>query len=363
MKKNLLISFCILIIFSLLGCSMDVSQPPSAIPYDANNVTPTSNLSATVPWAELHLSGRLVYSTVSAEGGVYFSRIKVLDLADGSIKTIYTSEGNGWIYYLTVSPDAKQLIMSYTTPPQPGAESVSNLYVLPLEEGASAQVILAPPTSFDRYIQVEWSSDGNDVYFAYYNQTEQSAGQAFPDYQIFRMAFPGGQPEKITEHAFWPRSSPDSSNFVYITLDPSSGFNKLFVADADGSNPQEVQVSGLPVEIMDAPIFSPDGQSILFSAPVPPQAYQPNWLDRLMGVQSVKAHNIPSDWWSVPISGGEATRLTQIQTIKLFASVSPDGKHIASLSGEGIFVMDPDGSNLTRLLLDPEVSSVVNWIP
>ncbi|HKY53654.1 MAG TPA: hypothetical protein VJM08_05070, partial [Anaerolineales bacterium] len=113
----------------------------------------------------------------------------------------------------------------------------------------------------------------------------------------------------------------------------------------------------------DAPIFSPDGGSILFSAPPPPQAYQPNWLDKLMGVQVAKAHAIPSDWWSVPVAGGELTRLTQIQTINLFASMSPDQGHIASVSGEGLFVMDWDGSNITQLLFNPGVSGTVSWIP
>jgi Tol biopolymer transport system component len=178
------------------------------------------------------------------------------------------------------------------------------------------------------------------------------------------MAYPDGQPEKILGQAFWPRISPDSSKLVYITLDPSSGTDQLFLANADGSNPQAVMFSDASVPaILDAPIFSPDGQSILFSAPSPPQAYQPNWLDRLMGVQIAKAHNVPSDWWSVPILGGAPVRLTHIQTIKLFASISPDGKHLASLSGDGIFVMDLDGSNLIRILFDPGVSSTVSWIP
>ncbi|MEO5887670.1 MAG: hypothetical protein ABIQ77_08405 [Anaerolineales bacterium] len=82
-----------------------------------------------------------------------------------------------------------------------------------------------------------------------------------------------------------------------------------------------------------------------------------------MGVQIVKAHNLPSDWWRVSISGGAPTRLTQIQTINLFAGISSDRKHLASLSGEGIFVMDLDCANLTRLLFDPGVSGTVNWIP
>lgn len=376
MKKITPVLLLALIVSGLPGCVMDLNQPSSATPFadplspapstgvpNTDQAAPSTSSTIPITWAALNLSGRLVYSTVSAEDGVYISRIQMLDLGTGGINTIYTSEGNGWIYYLTVSTDANELIMSYTTPAQAGVESISSLYVLPLEEAASPQILVASPTSFDRYVQVEWSPDRKYVYYAYYNQNDQAAGQAYPEYQIFRMAYPNGQPEKIIEHAFWPRVSADSLELVYVTLDPTSGFSKLLVANADGSNPREILVSGLPSEIMDAPIFSPDGQSILFSAPIPPQAYQPHWLERLTGVQVARAHNVPSDWWSVPITGGAVTRLTQIQSINLFASISPDGKHIASVSGEGLFVMKPDGSNLTRLLLDPEVSGVVNWLP
>jgi Tol biopolymer transport system component len=114
---------------------------------------------------------------------------------------------------------------------------------------------------------------------------------------------------------------------------------------------------------MDAPIFSPDGQTILFSAPPPPQAYQPNWFEKLMGIEVVKAHEIPSDWWSVPVDGGVPVQLTQLQTINLFASISPDKKNIVSVSGEGLFVMDLDGSNITRLISNTRLLGPVRWIP
>jgi Tol biopolymer transport system component len=253
--------------------------------------------------------------------------------------------------------------MSYTPPSQPGAESATSLYTLPLEEAASPNIVFEPATIADRYLQVEWSPDGKYIFFVHYNHDTQPPDQPYPNYEILRMAYPDGEPEKILDRAFWPRISSDSSKLVYVTLDPVSGLNQLFFANVDGSDPQEIPVAGLPSPIMDAPIFSPDGQSILFSAPSPAQSYQPNWLDRLMGVRIVKAHNVPSDWWSVPISGGEPMRLTRLQTIKLFASISPDKTHIASVSGEGIFVMDMDGSNLIQVVSDPGVSSVVNWIP
>jgi Tol biopolymer transport system component len=355
----------------LFGCTMELDQPASATPFSealspspisTDAIVPSSSQTIAVPWANLHLSGRLIYSTAAQEGGLFTSSIRMLDLSTGERKIIYSIYGNAWIYYLAVSPDATQIVMAYTPPSQPGSDSGTSVYQLPLEEGAAPQILFTPPTLADRYIQVEWSPDGQYLYFVHYNHTTQPSDQPFPDYDVSRMAHPGGLPEKILEHAFWPRLAPDSAKLVYVTLDPVAGTNELFLANADGSNPQRIELSGGPA-IIDAPIFSPDGASILFSAPSPSQAYQPNWLDRLMGVRIARAHNVPSDWWSVPLSGGTATRLTHIQDIKLFASISPDGKHIASLSGAGIFVMDTDGSNLTQLLFDPGVNGTVRWIP
>jgi Tol biopolymer transport system component len=374
MKRNFVLSLSFLATFGLFSCTMDVRQPSSATPLpevlsptsptpNANNTPHPSRPTIPITWADLNLTGKLVYSTVTSDGGNVPPKIQMLDLVTGEITTIFAATDNAWIYYVAVSPDATKLVISYAPPSTSGSDTSTSLFSLPLEEGATPEILFAPPTPADRYIQVEWAEHGSYLYFVQYNHADQPADQLYPDYQISRMAYPGGQPEKILEQAFWPRLSTDSSKLVYITLDLTSGFNKLFLANADGTNPQELLLSGAPAEIIDAPIFSPDGASILFSAPAPVQAYQPNWLDQLLGVRVAKAHNVPSDWWSVPISGGTVTRLTQIQTIKLFASISPDQRHIASLSGEGIFVMGGDGSNLRQLLFDPGVTGTLRWIP
>jgi len=366
MKKIIIGLFCGVFINSLLGCVVDINQPvstPLILETMQSETLPTLDPNSTtvpVTWTDLHLSGRLAYSTASNEGDAYTSKIQTLDLQTGEIKTIFSVAGSAWIYYVTVSPDAQQVIMSYA----PTSDSSTGLYILPLDENATPNLLLAAPTTHDRYTQVEWSSDGEFIYFVHYNFQDQPAGQIYPSYEIFRMFYPNGQPVKILEHAVWLRSSADSSRIVYVSFDPVSGFNQLFVANADGSNPQVVVLDGpLASEILDAPIFSPDGQAILFSAASPAQARQLNWLERLMGVQIASAHNVPSDWWSVPIAGGVPTRLTYLQTIKLFAGIAPDQKHIASLNADGIFVMDADGSNLTQLLNDPKVSSTLNWLP
>jgi hypothetical protein len=351
----------------ICSCTVEVNQPLETPAPAMTLTTPSTSIFPTtqvpVTWAHLNLTGKLVYLSSTTEGEQLTSTVQMLDLVSGTVVTIFSAPG-AWIYYATMSPDEKLLVMSYISPKQSNSPSGRSLYVIPLDAPTEAQPLFTPPTPDDHYIQVEWSPDGTYLYYVHYHSQIRLEGQLDPVYDIFRMKYPDGQPEKIADHAFWPRVSPASSKLVYIFVDPDTAKNELFVANADGSNSHRVELSGTQTpEIIDAPIFSPDGQSILFSAPEPSQSYQPNFFERLMEIQVAKAHDVPSDWWSVPVTGGVPTRLTHLQTINLFASISPDQKHIASLSGEGIFVMDLDGSNLTQLVSDTGVHGTVSWIP
>jgi Tol biopolymer transport system component len=329
------------------------------------SATAPSAAVTTVPvtWSELNLTGSLVYISPPVPGEVSYSlSIQKLNLLTGEIVPIFTTTGVDWIFYVSVSPDARQLVMSYIS--QSDASANRALYRIPLGGTAAPELLFSPPTPDDHYVHAEWSPDGKYVYYAHYNSNNRIPGRVDPVYDIFRMSFPVGQTEKIADNAFWPRISSDSTSLVHVSINPDSGKNELYVANADGSNARQIGLSGsLAPEIIDAPIFSPDGQFVIFSAPPPLQAYRPNWFETLLGIQVARANEIPSDWWSVPVTGGVPTRLTQLQTIRLFASLSPDKKHIASLSGEGIFVMDQEGSNLTQVLFAPGVLGTVSWIP
>ena len=379
MKVHLLVWF---LVFALVlsSCSIEVEQPtvvtpaptfesvPTTLPSEegtlqTNKVTRTQ---IPVTWGDLNLTGRLVYINGIVVDNVFILQIQVLDLATGEVTTIFDAPKYSWIYYVTVSPDNTQVLMSYSPPP--GIEPVDqDIYIMPLDGSQPPKLLFTPPAKEDDYIEVELSPDSKYVYFTHVNyQIPPEPGQIYPLYEIYRMTFPEGQPEKIAEKAYWPRLSPDSSHIAYVSVDLFTRGNKLFVADANGDNPHEVEITGPRIpDIKDAPIFSLDGQSLIFSADVPIQSYQPNWFDKLMGVHNAKAHgNVPSDWWSVPITGGEMTKLTNIQSLGLFASFAPDGKHIASYSLNGIFVMKPDGSELTMLIPNPQsVPGTVAWIP
>jgi Tol biopolymer transport system component len=112
-------------------------------------------------------------------------------------------------------------------------------------------------------------------------------------------------------------------------------------------------------------MFSPDNQSIIFSSPVGIKVYSPNWFDKLLGVQVALANgSLPSDWWSIPMSGGTPRQLTHLQSQSLFGTISPDNKYIASYSPNGIFVMKPDGTEITIVVNDVGgIPGTVDWIP
>jgi len=356
------------------GCSSETGQASVGTPTPRPDefeyfptLIPTNSAKLPVTWASLNLTGKLVYNMGAVdESNNYVIRIQILDLVTGNITVVYTAPPNAWIYYISVSPDAKQVVMSFSPDPQENPDIVQALYVMPLDGSRPPQLLFKPPTPQDQYIQAEWSPDGKYIYYTHVNQQiPDDPNRVSPLYEIFRMEYPGGQPESIAKGAYWPRLSPDASRLVYISADPFSEEGQLKIADLDGENAHEIVMSGNYVpETKSAALFSPDGQTILFSGAVQGESYQPNWFERVMGIQAVKATGEPSDWWSVPVGGGKITQLTDVRYAGLYGSFSPDHQHIASFSTDDIFVMRPDGSELTILIPGlNSFSGTLSWIP
>jgi Tol biopolymer transport system component len=180
------------------------------------------------------------------------------------------------------------------------------------------------------------------------------------------MPFPGGQPEVILPTAYWPRVSADGNHLTYVLIDPSTGLDSLFIANSDGTDAYPIPIDpSLTYNIIDAPMLSADGKTIFFSASAPQRTYEPNWIEKLTGVTVASAHgNTPSDLWTIPITGGTPTQITHMKISDIFASFSPDNKHIAIFCEGGLFVMNSDGSELTLLVPNPQgISGTVRWIP
>ena len=227
------------------------------------------------------------------------------------------------------------------------------------------EMVFAPPAPEDQYLHPSFSPDGQYLYYVHTNDKNIAKDQHYPTFEIYRMRWPDGKPELVAEKAFWPRLSPEGSKLVYISSDPITGKNKIYLSAPDGSNSVQIPLKGDTVpDIIDAPVFSPNSQSILFSAPLPQKAAPSSWIDRLMGVTVVEAHSVPSELWRVPISGGVPVQLTHIQAPGLYTALSPDLKHFASFASTKLFVMGPGAGNLV-LILDNlgGVNGSISWIP
>ena len=232
-------------------------------------------------------------------------------------------------------------------------------YFMPLDGSQAPQALIAPSSDQDLFYQPRWSPDGQYVYFTHANY------QGATTYEIMRMSYPDGGVETLVDQAYWPNVSEDGSRITYVSVDPQTGANSLFIANADGTQAQQVPISGSGANnIIDTPIFYPDNQSILFSAPVSQQFSSSSWVDKILGITIVYAHgSIASEWWSIPLAGGKPTQLTRVGLYGLFASFSPDQKYIASFSTNGIFVMKSDGADPTNVVKDVGgVLGTVDWI-
>jgi Tol biopolymer transport system component len=340
-------------VLALSSCSIEVNQSPAAASPVAAHETPK----LPVTWASLNLTGKLIY--IAANNTTARVSIQSLNLETGDLVTIFQVPQRAWVEAAAVSPDLQTLILSYSPPMETPYGGQTSLYRLSVDGSEPPQLLIVPQTQDDLYSQPTWSPDGKYVYFVhtYYQSTVV--------YEIMRIAYPDGKPEKLIDQAYWPRISDDGSLLVYVSLEPESGKNELFFADADGTDAHQVPLNDLPVPfIIDVPMFSPDNQSIIFSSPLGLKAYAPTWIDKLLGTQVALANgSLPSDWWSVPITGGTPNQLTNLQSLSLFGTFSPDKKHIASYSLNGIFVMNPDGTELTMVVNDVGgIPGTVSWI-
>jgi Tol biopolymer transport system component len=323
--------------------------------------------------ADLNLSGRLIYLAF----GRGSQSLDELNLATGTMTTLFDPPDSAWINSTAVSPDSNQLVLAYAPPPPEGeiAYGYTDLYIAPLDQLDRMQPVLERTDPQESYFSPVWSPDGLYIYYVHLVNTASitSTAEQMPfgavsyRYDIERMGYPGGQPERLIENAMWPRLSPDGSKLAYVSFDWNTYVNDLYVADADGANSTLLMPSGTFIAV-DAPLFTADGGMVIFSAvggpatPSPTPAPSLSWLDQLLGVQIASAHNIPSDWWRVPVTGGQPEQMTQIYDTGMYGALSPDGTRIAFVSAYGISVMNPDGSDL-QMVSQAWVGGSLDWIP
>ena len=205
-----------------------------------------------------------------------------------------------------------------------------------------------------------WSPDGKEVYYTHLFRIQ--TGNNIRAYQNdVEVASLQGASKTIAPHAVWPAANSDGSKISYLVTDQVNFSVDLYLADPDGSQQVPVFPPGSNPPI-DAHLFTRDGSGMIFSMVNPQPQPTRNWLEKLFGVQVVSAHNVPSDWYRAPVSGGTPQRLTNLEEVNLNGDLSPDGSQMAFICAGGVYVMNIDGSNLVQLSNDVMIGTV-DWIP
>lgn len=289
----------------------------------------------------------------SPVGSLYFIRVDRTtqelaryDVAAGTQTAVFTVPETGWLKEMAVSPDG-QIVLAYAPPPEDDTPQYgfTGLYRLP--DGGGVPVELVAKGSPDEiFLNPAWSPDGRMLYYAHLSPAEDGSGNFVTTLE--RLDVTTGESEIVVENGIWPRLSPDGRTLAYVEFDPQTQIYNLILADADGRNPRILVPMG-DFLALDAPMFSPDGATLCFSAVSAADSSRP-WWEIVLGIQTAAAHNLPSDWWCLPVAGGQPQRLTSIFEVGMYGAFSPDGREIGFASQSGVYHMAADGRNLQKWL-------------
>lgn len=282
------------------------------------------------------------------------------DMAANSVTPLFEVPVNAWLSHMATSPDGSQIAMTYA--PSPGENEIqfgySSLYLLLADGRSQPRLLMERTAEQEVFFNPTWSPDGAWLYYSHVTPLDEATFTFVM--HLERLELATGTVEVLAENGIWPRVSPDGRFLTYVDIDRDSLAAALVVAEADGRNPT-VLVPRSRFVTLDSPFFSADGAWLYFSA-VAVQTSSATWWERLLGIEVAAAHNLPSTWWRVPVSGGEPEPLTTEARVGQYGALSPDGRSFAFSSQSGIFVMQPDGSEV-QLLLEQAASDSLSWTP
>ncbi len=282
------------------------------------------------------------------------------DFATGASQPLFEVPENAWLSHMAAAPDGSQIALTYA--PSPGENEIqfgyTSLYLLLADGRSEPRLLIERRAEQEVFFNPTWSPDGRQLYFSHVMPLDEEAFTYTTTLE--RMDVATGEITVLAEDAIWPRLSPDGRLLAYIHIDQDSLAAELVLATSDGNN-AAVLVPQDRFLTLDAPFFSADGQWLYFSA-VANQTSSPRWWERLLGIQVAAAHDLPSLWWRLPVTGGVPESLTTEAQVGQYGVVSPDGRFLALSSRSGISLIQPDGSDLSQLLTLSAADSL-SWSP
>lgn len=200
---------------------------------------------------------------------------------------------------------------------------------------------------------ISWSPDGRRIAFGWFDgYTRDIYTLDFDTYELKNLTATPDMRES------WPSWSPDGKKFAFnaYLIDPATyeiTYSSVCLMDANTGKQTTLVIASDPRTLFyDWPLaWAPDGEKILY-----------------LSIFYEEGKYANGDICLIDIKTGEEVNLTNSLDIHDFLpSWSPDGKKIVFVSGpwhdQEIYVIDADGSNLTRLTNGPRSKGFPSWSP
>lgn len=283
------------------------------------------------------------------------------DFTTGQQTPLLSVPDQGWLTAADLNPTGEQFVIAYAPPP--AGQTVfgfTRLFLMPNNPNADLELLIEPDSNQDLFFHPIWSPDGRFIYYAHtaFSQTtvDNLTSYAYVTH-LKRIEVITGAITNLAADASWPQISSDGEKLVYVQAESDTALDTLILADSDGRHPQTLIDAG-HFEAIDAPVFSPDGQWIYFSAAAAAETVSQN----VWGVKTAYAHDMAANWYrlSLTTSPAEPERLTTMAARNLYGRFSPRDPHLfAFASDAGLYLMMADGSQLQPLLQTPLLNSLI----
>jgi len=313
-----------------------------------------------------------LFWTPDGTGLTYLSDegVQILDLAGKTVGRVDLERKHNTTRLTGFSPDGRWLAFQFKADLESGNNWNTDIYIVPSDGGRAVQLTFMP--GYDG--NPVWSSDSRAVYFVSARGAEDGSsniwkvridsqtgepvgdpGQVtfFSDARIVhpqvvgdgnRLAFflektknsvhvaPDGQPDeyRILARGVYPALSPDGKTVYYVGEGPEQ--QGIYSVSAEGGQPTRLTTV---MPLVDQKDLSPDGKSLTYFA-------------SLNDERGLYVH---------PLSGGEPRLLTKTGCDECCTSPkwSPDGKSIAYIYTDGLFVVSASSDQPKRL------ATLHNW--
>lgn len=285
--------------------------------------------------------------------------VSLYDLESEEVTQLFTADPNGFVSNIAVSPNGQKLIMAYAEPPPEGEVQFgyTSLFLTELLDTA----VLTPLTQIsiegESFFNPVWSPDGTAV--MYTHVLPDAANPTQFDIFLESLQLETGETVRLAEDVIWPRYAPSGEKIAYVTVNPDTLGNALWVADPDGTNATQI-VAEDAFMVVDVPLFSEDEETLYFTANSSEQSSR-SWWELLLGIKTAAAHNIPSDWYKITLPTSEPERITNIAEVGIYGDFAPNHGAIGFATFNGLYTLDPRSGTVTQRL-EINATSSFAWI-